>query len=146
MSHLTLRHAVHLDVTTTDGDLLDALEADLPTDGADEVAEEYDGPRRVTDAADLADGEERLTARVTVQDTDATGASTHASDLFDALTAHDLPTDATVRHYRSPTGGVSADDVAAWYRDNPEEQPTDDDGVAYIPTAWDPDHHVVSEF
>jgi len=146
-----IHHIIQLDVTTTDTDLLDALESDLPGADAPETGPEYDGPQRVTDAPDLESGEERLAARVSfvcdpveVDGTTYDG-PTAAADLYDRLTAYALPTGATVRHYKSPVGGVSRQEVAAWYDAHPEEQPTDDDGEPYVPASWSPENHIVDE-
>ncbi|ELZ84403.1 hypothetical protein C453_12691 [Haloferax elongans ATCC BAA-1513] len=135
-------------------DTLDAIASDLPDGDAPYIGPEYDGPPRLTpdDDPTLSDGEERLTARVSfVSDTvEADGTtydgSAEATALFDALTSHDLPKDATVRHYRSPTGGVTSAEVQAWYEAHPDEQPVNDDGEAFVPSSWDPSRHVVSEF
>lgn len=44
--------------------------------------------------------------------------------------------DWSVKHYRSPDGGVTVDEVREWYIEN-----TDKDE---IPTSWNPDDHIVT--
>ncbi|RDZ53110.1 hypothetical protein C5C07_15355 [Haloferax sp. Atlit-4N] len=152
MSHFELHHVVTLTVES-DPDTLDALQSELPADDSPAVGPEYDGPQRTTTEEDdsLSDGEERLTARVTFVsgtiDVDGTtyDGATEAADLFDRLAAA-VPSGATLTHYRSPTGGVTSSDVQAWYEDHPEEQPTDDNGDAFVPSSWDPSRHVVDQF
>ncbi|WP_042662553.1 hypothetical protein [Haloferax sp. ATB1] len=150
MSHLVLHHVVTLTVDS-DPDTLDTLQSELPADGAPFVGPEYDGPQRIDDDDSLSDGEERLTARVTFVsgtiDVDGTtyDGATEAADLYSRLAAA-VPSGATLTHYQSPTGGVTSSDVQAWYEDHPEEQPTDDNGDAFVPSSWDPSRHVVSEF
>jgi len=152
MTHIEPEHHVSLNVTTTDNQLLDALVADLPADGDDEVGQEYDGPNRDSDEPYLADEEEQLRARIVLQTTyDSNGdvhryAETHATNLYEALSAHDFGSaDYEVSHYLSPTGGVTSSDVADYYEKNPDEQPVDEDGEAYVPSSWDPTSHIVSE-
>jgi len=132
MSHLTLYHAVTLRVETTDTSLLDSLEQTV-TDVPSEVrGPESDGPTRTdTDDSDAT----RLTARVTfVADADG---ETAASDLYDALVAHDLPADATVMHYKSPVGLADAADVREWHAE---------DADCDCGSVWRPDEHTVASF
>lgn len=69
-----------------------------------------------------------------------------AAALFDDLKADVTGADAhTLRHYKSPTGTVSTEEVQEWYRNHPDQQPTDENGDPYIPETWDPERHVVSE-
>jgi len=132
MSHLTLHHVVRLAVETTDTDVLDSLETTVTDVPADVRGPESDGPTRTdTDDSDTT----RLTARVTfVADADG---ETAASDLYDALVAHDLPADATVRHYQSPVGLADAQDVREWHADDPE---------CDCGSVWLPDEHTVASF
>jgi hypothetical protein len=149
MGHIELHDHVTVEITSTDTDLLDDLEAELPADDADSVGPEYDGPNRVSDGPDLNTDEERLSARVTFVDTEDNGTTTtsadHATDLYDRLTGYDLVGGYEIRHYESPVGGVLASDVRAYYEELPEsERPTDADGEPYVPSAWDPSNHTVS--
>lgn len=130
MSHLTLHHVVRLTVATTDTALLDSLEDTLA-----DVPSEVRGPE--TDAPTRTDREDsdatRLTARVTFASDDEQA----ASDLYDALIAHDLPADATVAHYRSPVGLADASDVRAWH---------DDDAECDCGSVWRPDDHTIQSY
>jgi len=130
MSHLTLHHVVRLRVETTDTDVLDSLETTV-TDVPSEVrGPETDGPTRT----DVRDSEQtRLTARVTFAD----GSEQAASDLYDALVAHDLPADATVHHYQSPVRLADAQDVREWHAEDPD---------CDCGSVWQPDEHTVASF
>jgi len=130
MSHLQLHHVVRLAVETTDTDMLDSL-SETVTDVPSEVrGPEIESPTRT----DVEDSDAtRLTARLTFT-TDADG-ETAASDLYDALVAHDLPADATVHHYESPVGLADADDVREWH---------DEDAACDCGSVWRPDEHTVA--
>lgn len=151
--HLDVQHHVKVDVTSSDSTVLDSVESALPEVSADEVGPEYDGPQRSNSSPELAEGEERLVSRVVLQTTyDSNGgvhtyAETHAQNLYDTLTSYDASraSSFTIRHYESPTGGVTADDVRAFYEENPDLQPTDEDGEAYVPSSFDPTNHIIAE-
>lgn len=155
MSHITIHHVVSVDVRSTDTQLLDDVAATLPESDAPYVGGEYDGPARGTPDTDatLSDGEERLTARVAfVNGTVAGDGASYdgveeASTLFDTLAALGLSNAAayTLRHYKTPMGAVSSGEVQAFYEENPDLQPVDGDGEAYVPTSFRPEHHVVAE-
>jgi len=132
MTHLTLHHVVRLAVETTDTTLLDSL-AQTVTDVPSGVrGPETDAPTRTA----VRDSDAtRLTARVTFT-TDADGEQA-ASDLYDALVGHDLPSDATVHHYESPVGLADAQDVREWHGDDPD---------CDCGSVWQPDEHTVASF
>jgi len=132
MSQLTLHHVVRLAVEATDTDVLDSLETTVTDVPADVRGPETDGPTRT----DVRDSDAtRLTARVTFA-VDADG-ETAATELYDALVAHDLPADATVHHYQSPVGLTDADDVREWH---------DADAECDCGSVWQPDEHTVASF
>lgn len=146
---LDVRHSIQARICSTDSDLLDLLEAEWPPDillGAEQ------SHSRVTND----DGSETLTLRTTFE-SDGTEAddggttvtpSDVASDLYATLTGYDLAGRATehmVRHYRTPEGGNHVDAIRDWYESNPDKQPTDDDGEAFVPKMWDPQNHVIQE-
>ena len=121
--------------------------------------QKYDGPARHTsdDDPSLADGEERLTARVafvlnTVTVTDGDGNTTtydgaeEASTLYKTLAGLDLSSAGSysIQHYKSPVGAVTTEEVQAFYREHPDLQPTDADGKAYVPTSFSPERHIVA--
>ncbi len=90
--------------------------------------------------------------RSNVASSDIYGAKQAAMGLFDAVTTDDLAKKASgwnIRLYRSPQGGVRQADVKAWYEADESRQPTrtDDDGneVKYVPSTFDPQHHVITE-
>jgi len=150
--HLNIQHHVKVNVTSSDSTVLDSVESALPEVGADEVGAEYDGAQRSNSSPELAEGEERLVARVVLQTTyDSNGgvhtyAETHAQNLYDALAAIDYRNaEYECRHYKSPTGGIVQSQLEGYYDTNPGEKPVDDNGEAYVPTTWDPSRHVVSE-
>jgi len=132
MSHLTLHHVVRLAVETTDTTLLDSLETTVADVPVDVRGPEVDPPTRT----DVRDSDAtRLTARVSFSaDSDGEQA---ASDLYAALTAHDLPSDATVQHYRSPVGLTDTQDVREWHADDPD---------CDCGSVWQPDEHTLAEF
>jgi len=142
MTHLELHPVVSVRVESTDATLLDDLEAELPAADDPAIGPEYEGPERESDAGNLEDNDELLSARVTY----AVGEDAAATSLYDALTGYDLSA-ATykIRHYESPIGGVSTDDVRGYYRKHQGERPTDENGEPYVPSSWDPSHHTVDE-
>lgn len=142
MTHLKVHPIVRVSVTSTDSALLDSLEAEFPAADDPAVGPEYEGPTRIADSSELADGEERLVARVSY----AVDEDSPAKALYDALTGYDLSGSTyEIRLYESPTGGVTADAVRAYYEQNPGDQPIDADGETYVPPSWDPNQHVVDE-
>lgn len=65
-------------------------------------------------------------------------------DLYNIILAHGLAEKAEdweLQVYRTPEGGVYYKDVQAFYEDNPDLQPEDENEEAYIPTAWNPSNH-----
>ena len=150
MSHLELEQQVSLEVVSTDVELLDSLESESPDADSPQVGAEYSGPtRRVVDDSEA----ERLTARVVFQTTYTEDqsvqqhAETYAENLYNSLTNYDLSQTESyqIRHYQSPTGGVTVNVVRDFYEKNPDLQPTDEDGEAYIPNSFNLEHHIVSE-
>jgi len=152
---MELHHVVNVDVRSTDTQLLDDVAAALPTDDHPAVGPEYDGPNRFSadDYPSLSDGEERLTARVSfvagTVDVDGTtydgaeGASTRYMALADVGVSGAAAY--TLRHYKSPVGGVTTEEVREWYETHPDAQPVDDQGESYVPSSWDPKHHIADK-
>lgn len=137
-------HVVTVFVRDSDADLLDRVADELPADDAEGVGPEYDGPERhVIPDTDL----EVLDARVSYEATENTADSDLAADLYVRLSAMDLSgaDEYRIRHYRSPTGGVTPQEVQDWYADHPDQRPFDDEGETYTPTSWSADRHVVNE-
>lgn len=150
MSHLELEHHVRLEVVSTDMELLNSLESEFPDADSAQVGDEYSGPsRRAVEDSEA----KRLTAGVVFQTTYTEDqsvqqhAETYAENLYDALTNYDLSQTESyqIRHYQSPTGGVTIDAVREFYEENSDLQPTDEDGEAYIPNSFNPERHIVNE-
>ena len=80
--------------------------------------------------------------RGTLPAASATDAEAIREDIKAEVTGAD---EYEVRHYKSPLGGVTRSEVETWYENHPDEQPTDDEGEAYIPSAFDSGRHVVDE-
>lgn len=64
MTHIDLRYTVQGSIVSTDTSLLDAIESALPAEGTVVLGDEY-SINRVSDAPDLGDNEERISARMT---------------------------------------------------------------------------------
>lgn len=83
-----------------------------------------------------------------VSDSDIYGPAEAAQQFFQQIVSHDLAVNADgwrVWVYQSPEGGVTADDVRAWYEEDESRQPTDEDGEPYVPNSFDPSNHIVVE-
>jgi len=143
MTHLETHPVVSIRVETDNGALLDDLESEFPATDDAAVGPEHVGPTRITEVDGLPENEERLVARVAYE----IGEDAAAASLYDTIIGYDLSAASTyeVRHYKSPVGGVSADDVRQYYREHEAKQPTDEDGDPYVPSSWDPSNHVVDE-
>lgn len=151
MTHIDLRYTVQGSIETTDQTLLDAIEDALPADNDEALGNEYSLTR--TDVPDS--DKERLSARMTftaeefeLEDGTVVTPKEAAESVYQNVVSHDLASKADnwqIKLYRSPEGGVLASDVQAWYEENPNEKPTDDDGEAYIPSSWNPENHVLKE-
>lgn len=148
---MDIRHCVGGSITTTDTDLLDAIETELPDESGVLLGAEYEHTRTEND-----DGSETLRARMTFasDDTEVERNGTvvtprkAAGKLFQSVVTHDLASRADnweVRQYRTPEGAVLARDVREWYEANPSEQPVDEDGEPYVPDTFDPLNHVINE-
>lgn len=149
--HLDIRYAVRGTVQTDDSALLDTIESELPDESEATLGAEY-GANRTAEGPDLAEGEERLSARMTFSgdSTDVNGTTVTpqeaANQVFTQVTTHDLASKASdwyVDMYRTPEGAVISDNVQAYYEAHPDEQPVDEDSEAYVPSYWDPTNHVV---
>jgi len=161
MSHLDTRHVVAGRIVCEDSAFLDQIEQALPDEDDVALGNEFDKTREPeTDEDGNETGNEVLSARMTfapdgkeVLDDDGNVIDTidpeqASSDLFEKVANSDLANQAQnweLRHYRSPEGGVTADDVRAYYERNPGDRPTDEDGEPYVPSLWDPDHHTFDE-
>jgi len=158
MSELDIRHVVSGRIVSEDSALLDQIEIALPDQDDVVTGNEFDKTRRPdTDEDGTKTGAELLSARMTFvpdgkevldDDGNVIDPKQAASDLFQQVANSDLANQAQnweLRHYRSPEGGVTVDDVREYYESNPTEQPTDEDDKAYIPSSWDPEHHVLNE-
>ena len=100
-----------------------------PTGGA---VREY----RVTDKIDEETGHRIVQGQIPVDDKE--DADAIYEDLKPDLQEMD---EWEIREYLSPLGGVTTEEVQQFYEDNPDLQPEDEDGEAYIPTAWNPSNH-----
>lgn len=145
MSHIDTYPTVAGYVRSADASLLDDIEAALP--GLDD---DVTGATLRLDRTANDDGTETLSGFITFDPDDTTDVTAEqaAQRTMDAIRGHPLADQAddwAVRQYRTPTGGVSTDEVRAWYEANPEAQPTDDDGEPFIPSTWDPLRHLAAE-
>lgn len=155
MSHIDLRYTVQGSIVSTDATLLDAIEDALPADDAEALGNEYSVTR-----TDVEDSEkERLSGRMTftadsfeLEDGATVSPREAAESVYQDIVNHDLAAKADnwkVKLYRSPEGGVLAEDVRKWYQEDESRQPTrtDEDGieVSYIPSSWNPNNHVLKE-
>jgi len=161
MSHLDIRHVVSGRIVCEDSAVLDQIESALPNEGDVTLGNEFTKTREPeTDDDGNETGSEVLSARMTfapagkeVLDDDGNVIDTidpkqAASDLFQQVASSDLANQAEnweLRHYRSPEGGVTVDDVQEWYENHPSEQPTDEEGESYVPTTFDPSTHTIGE-
>jgi hypothetical protein len=136
------------EIVSTDTDLLDTIESQLPDETDVILGREYSQNRvSASDANDLDTGQERLSARMTFagEPREVNGQTVTpkqaANDLIDTVLSHDLATRAenwTVAMYRTPEGAVRQKDVQAWYEANPEQQPGSE-----VPDSWNPEAHIV---
>lgn len=146
MAHINIRHCVRGTVVSTDGTVLDSVEAELPAEDADDLGNEYSNSRQAeVDDSGAETGAEVVSFRVTFDSTSA--GVTAAEDLYATLTGLDLSGADSYELvcYETPEGAVRADDVRQYYEENPDEQPTDQDGESYVPSSWDPANHIVAE-
>jgi hypothetical protein len=148
--HIDVRYCIRGEVQTDDSKLLDTIESELPNASEVTLGAEYSA-NRIAEAEDLADREERLSARMTFagesKEVNGTTVTPHgaAKQVFTKLTTHNLASKASdwyVEMYRTPEGAVTADNVQAYYEEYPDEQPTDGNGESYVPSSWDPTNHV----
>jgi hypothetical protein len=68
-----------------------------------------------------------------------------AKKLFETVLSSDLSGQADdweLKLYRTPEGLVRSRDVQAWYRNHPDARPTDVSGESFVPTSWNPQHHI----
>jgi hypothetical protein len=147
MSDLDIRLCLRGEVISTDTDLLDTIESQLPDETDVILGREFAQTRvSASDADNLDTAQERLSTRMTFagEPQDKNGQTVTpkgaANGLIDAVVSHDLAARATnweVELYRTPEGGVRKRDVRGWYENHPEEQPDGD-----VPTSWNPEHHV----
>jgi hypothetical protein len=143
-----IHYCVKGEIVSTDSDLLDTIESQLPDETDVILGTEYSETRvSASDADNLDTGQERLTARMTFsgEPQEKTGQTVTpkaaANELIDAIISHDLAANAEnweIELYQTPEGGVRRKDVREWYKSHPEQQP---DGE--VPDSWDPKHHVV---
>lgn len=148
---LDVRYCVRGSIVTDNTALLDTIQSKLPDASEVILGAEY-SENRTADGENLADGEERLFARMTfakeaknVNGTTVTPEKA-AKQVFTQVTTHDLASKAqdwNVELYRTPEGAVTQEKVQKYYENNPSLQPKDEDGDAFIPSAWDPSHHVI---
>jgi hypothetical protein len=144
---LDIRYCVRGEIVSTDTDLLDTIESQLPDETDVILGTEYSEIRVSASASNNLDtGQERLSGRMTFssEPREKNGQTVTpkqaANDLIDTVVSHDLasrPANWEIELYRTPEGGVRKRDVQAWYEAHPEEQPDDE-----VPTSWNPEHHV----
>lgn len=152
---LDVRYALNGSVTSTDTDLLDTIEAELPDLTHDLLGDDLSVNRTEND-----DGSETLTATLrfapdgteaSVELPDGTVAThtpeTYSQAVFEQIQTHELANRATeweLRLYRAPQGSQLADDVRAYYEANPGLAPTDDEGNTVFPNRWRADRHTIA--
>jgi hypothetical protein len=144
---LDIRYCVRGEIVSTDTDLLNTIESQLPDETDVMLGAEYSQDRvSGSDTDDLDTGQERLSARMTFsgEPQEVNGQTVTpkqaANDLIDTVVSHDLASRAAnweIELYRTPEGGVRKRVVREWYQNHPEQQP---DGE--VPTSWNPEHHV----
>jgi hypothetical protein len=144
---LNIRYCVRGKIVSTDTDLLNTIESQLPDETDVILGREYSQTRVSAGETDNLDtGQERLSVRLSFagEPQEKNGQTmtpkAAANDLIDGIISHDLAARASnweVELYRTPEGGVRKRDVREWYEAHPEEQP---DGEG--PTSWNPEHHV----
>jgi hypothetical protein len=145
--HLDIRFCVRGEITSSDADLLDSIESELPDETDVMLGTEYSQTRvSASDSDDLDVGQERISARMTFtgeaqeKNGQTVTPKAAANDLIDGIIRHDLAGRTgnwEIELYRTPEGGVRKRDVREWYQNHPEEQPDGD-----VPTSWNPEHHV----
>jgi hypothetical protein len=97
-------------------------------DDSQEFAKDADGNTVIV--IDGGEPDENEMLRMNVDESTIFGPAGAATNLFNAVTTHDLASKASgwnVRVYRSPEGGVTSDDVQEWYEADESRQPRDQD-------------------
>jgi hypothetical protein len=132
------------DVQNSNAERLEARMTFAPDD--DEFAVENGTTKKVVES-DAGDGE-----ILRSNATNIFGPKTAAMNLYQEVANADLADKADnwkLQVYESPQGGVLASDVKEWYEADESRQPTrtDEDGneVKYVPTAFEPSNHVITE-
>ncbi len=173
MSHIDTRYVVNGRIESDDTTLVDTIEKELPNEGDPVLGNEYDLSRSpVLDEDGNETNVEVLSSRMTfapdgseftvdadgniieVKDSsnydsaDIFGPAEAAQQFYQTIVTHDLAAKADgwrVWVYRSPEGGVTAEDVRAWYKEDMDRQPLNEDGEPYVPSNFDPHNHVLKE-
>jgi hypothetical protein len=160
MSHLDVRYCVNGRIVSSDKTLLDKIESALPDEDNVILGNEYSQNRTTSrEANDLADGHERLSARMTfagesktLPDGTEITPKQAATELFNTVASDELAQQAdnwSVELYRTPEGAIRSKDVRAWYEADESRQPTRtlEDGTEekYAPSSFDPSHHIVQK-
>lgn len=175
MSHIDTRYTVRGSIETSDSTLLDTIEAELPDEDDVTLGDEYTVSRTDVEEKDgvevlsarmtfASDGDEFAVENGTTKEvvesdagdgqilrenaTDIFGPQGAADTVFTRVKNHDLASKADnweLQLYESPQGGVTAEQVQAWYEEDPTRQPTDEDGNQYVPSAFDPENHIIKE-
>lgn len=149
MSHIDLKHVLNIRVYSESSSFLDAAEAHIDA-VASEVYEERE--YHITQGVEEERAEDGKVAQyVDVRVPYLSSEAQAALDAFDwvagqmAEHSSQVADGSYMRLYKSPTGGVTAQQVQAWYEEHPEEQPTDSEGEGYIPSSWQPENHIIEE-
>jgi|APHM01.1.fsa_nt_gi hypothetical protein len=147
---LDVRHCVSGRIESTDTALLDAIQTELPDESNVMLGAEYTETRRPLEEGDGEELYARMTFTAESQTVDGTEVTPEqaATQLYQSVASADLATKADgwqLRLYRTPEGAVRQGDVREWYEAHPDKQPTDEDGNAVIPDAWDPAEHTLDE-
>lgn len=66
-----------------------------------------------------------------------------AQAFYDDLAGAVTRDDAVIRLYLSPVGSVNQQDLRDYFEEHPDQRPTDEEGEPYIPSRWDPSHHII---